>query len=951
MNRSLKHNIDKSDIQDLLGVELNNKDVQLRHFKKAQLVDYYPIKNFKYARNYDLLKSKKHSDISLDYNENENKLIFKVNNLISDYIRVENNAGDLFFKLKEDNEEKEININIEENKIGENTFEKYKIIDCYEDEKEHIKKEILIENINEYTKKDIKEDNFYELIENNKNYFKFKNNAENYIGLTEEGKKEIKNFEEQVNELKEKKKELEERPKKLDKTIDNIKKEINNLENKLKKEIEKDLPYNNEKRENINIKNILKIITFSIYQDYPKYEFMEDYKKQLICKYVYDYKKETYNIDEHIKDFDFDKKLIFGLDNYYDNMDHVQEGYICYIKILYNELKDSYYYFVDEPNLSEYEKELLDNIYKELRNVFDNTNPNDIIEKYDKLSKEQSKMEFLKNEVNWFEEKYFKSFTSKIVDKITGESSSFNQEEKVKMMYYIARRIIYSGELTCMMKDRYIEEINVNGYGKPIYINHQEYASKDDCVTNLAYSRNEVDERIRKLSKQMGVSITKRDPAAKGSLQDGSRIQAELGEGDITDSGGVFTIRKFQDVPFTPRDLIGYGSFSSEVLAYIWYSIDKANASILVSGGTASGKTTATNVLTFFFQPREKIITIEDTRELTIQEQNKIHKKTKKRLGETDNIEYEDLLVQALREKPVHIVVGEVRASGEAKKMTEAANTGHQVYSTFHADSVNEVVNRLSGPLNVGKGNITAIDLVLLMEQNKELGRRLMTGLNEFTDYDGGSDTIGTDRIASFNNKKEEFEFDKNKINSKILKDSINNKGTEEFFIEINNREGLLKYLCRSLIPRYEVNSTGDIDRNKKLRLKFNLEREIIKKYTSHSNKDSDKIEESKAKDNPIIDLLKTGKIYDIVDVDVSKIDDIINRDIKIPKGLYKTGDKFIKNDRKYTLINIDRGKSKSFNIKYNDGEEDFVGVEYLNDSEITETRNQEQIDKILRNY
>ncbi len=146
-------------------------------------------------------------------------------------------------------------------------------------------------------------------------------------------------------------------------------------------------------------------------------------------------------------------------------------------------------------------------------------------------------------------------------------------------------------------------------------------------------------------------------------------------------------------------------------MAYLWLAIEN-NKSLIFAGGTASGKTTSMNATSMFIPPRSKVLTIEDTRELTLYHDNWLSSVTRDRLDEGADITMYDLLRSALRHRPEYIAVGEVRGQ-EAMTLFQAMNTGHTTYSTMHANSIQTVINRLENePINVPRAMIQSLDIL-----------------------------------------------------------------------------------------------------------------------------------------------------------------------------------------------------------------------------------------------
>src|SRR2546429_337877 len=153
-----------------------------------------------------------------------------------------------------------------------------------------------------------------------------------------------------------------------------------------------------------------------------------------------------------------------------------------------------------------------------------------------------------------------------------------------------------------LMRDPWIEDISCNGMGIPIYIWHRKHES---IPTNVIFNTTEeLDKFILKLSYMTGRAISIAQPVLDATLPDGSRVQMTY-EKEVTRRGSTFTIRKFRERPLTCSDLIIYNTMSAEMAAWYWYIIEK-QASVIVVGGTASGKTTCINTLAMFIKPNAK---------------------------------------------------------------------------------------------------------------------------------------------------------------------------------------------------------------------------------------------------------------------------------------------------------------------------------------------------------
>jgi flagellar protein FlaI len=263
-----------------------------------------------------------------------------------------------------------------------------------------------------------------------------------------------------------------------------------------------------------------------------------------------------------------------------------------------------------------------------------------------------------------------------------------------KICYYIVRDALYLGKIEPLLHDHMIEEISCDGPNIPVYVWHRIYES---LPTNIYFNAVELDNFVLRLASLSGKHISLSLPILDASLPDGSRINITYGT-EITKKGSTFTIRRFRSDPITIVDLIKFGTITSELAAYLWYCIEKG-VTMLIAGGTASGKTTLLNAIVSLIPPNNKVVSIEDTAELNLLHENWIQSVSRQTfIGNTTNeITLFDLLRAALRQRPDIIIVGETRGR-EAYTLFQAMSTGHGGLSTIHADSIEGVINRLVSP-------------------------------------------------------------------------------------------------------------------------------------------------------------------------------------------------------------------------------------------------------------
>jgi flagellar protein FlaI len=258
------------------------------------------------------------------------------------------------------------------------------------------------------------------------------------------------------------------------------------------------------------------------------------------------------------------------------------------------------------------------------------------------------------------------------------------------------------------MNDPQLEDISCDGTGIPLFLYHRKYRN---IKTNITFESDILNSLAITLAQRSGKHISTGSPMLDATLPEGSRLQLTLGT-EVTTRGTSFTIRKFREDPYSPIELLDYGTFNVDSLVYFWLAIEN-NKSLLFIGGTASGKTTSLNAVSMFIPPVAKVVSIEDTREITLYHENWIASVTRPALMEGGTaINMFDLLRAAMRQRPEYIIVGEVRGQ-EAQTLFQAMNTGHTTFSTMHAGSVDAAIHRLeSEPLNVPRNMVQALNII-----------------------------------------------------------------------------------------------------------------------------------------------------------------------------------------------------------------------------------------------
>ena len=320
-----------------------------------------------------------------------------------------------------------------------------------------------------------------------------------------------------------------------------------------------------------------------------------------------------------------------------------------------------------------------------------------------------------------------------VVDKRSGRIAVGYETYKA-LEYNLVMEKVRLGVIEPFIRDPYIEDVSCDGLG-PIFVEHKIFGS---CESNIRFdSEDELNEFVRRLSERSGRPVTFRNPIVDASLPDGSRINIVYGS-EISMRGSNFTIRKFTDKPLSITQLIKFGTIDPMIAAYLWILLEY-NMSIWFCGEVASGKTTLLRAVCTFINPHYKIISIEDTPEIIVPHENWVREVTRES-EEAAAIDLFDLLKAALRQRPNYIIVGEIRGR-EASVAFQAMQTGTPVLSTFHAGSVEKLIQRLTGsPIEIPKTYMDVLNCVVIQSavrvpRTGTFERRVLS-VNEIVGYD-----------------------------------------------------------------------------------------------------------------------------------------------------------------------------------------------------------------------
>jgi flagellar protein FlaI len=392
------------------------------------------------------------------------------------------------------------------------------------------------------------------------------------------------------------------------------------------------------------------------------------------------------------------------------------------------------------------------------------------------------------------------------------------ERRKPVLLYYLQRELLGLGRSDAILRDPFIEDISCNGPRTPIYIYHRVFGS---VQSNVIYESDlELNRYVFKLAQVSGKHVSVYQPILDATLTDGSRINLTLGT-EVTRGGSTFSIRKFSYDPISPIDLLRFKSISPMQLAYLWHLIENKR-SVLLSGGTASGKTTLLNAMSMFIRPEDKIVSIEDTPEIHIDHENWIQSVARSGYGmaagggtasgiavltgaRPGSVSLFDLLVAALRQRPEYVLVGEVRGR-EAFTLFQAISVGHASMSTIHAGSIDELMHRVENePMNIPRELFQSLDVVAFMGQMMLNGRKVrrIKAITEILDIEKDTRNLLTNDSFTWDARTDSFNFSGRSFLLEAVA-KANGKDIDDVMKEIGRKEAYLKMMDRRNITFYK---------------------------------------------------------------------------------------------------------------------------------------------------
>ena len=386
---------------------------------------------------------------------------------------------------------------------------------------------------------------------------------------------------------------------------------------------------------------------------------------------------------------------------------------------------------------------------------------------------------------------------------------AFGKETEDLLVGVLLHKLFGLGEIELLDQDDWLEEIIINNSKSPVGVYHRKfgwlksnlYMPDEESIFNFA----------SQIGRRAGRQIATLTPILDARYESGDRVCATLSP--ISAHGNTITIRRFARNPWTVGNLVGDPGYSMtpEMAGMLWQAIHY-EMNIIIAGGTASGKTTALNALAAFIPTNQRIVTIEDTREimLPVYQWNWVPLLTRNAnaegLGEVSML---DLMVTALRMRPDRIVLGEMRRQSEAEVLFEAMHTGHSVISTLHADTAMQALRRLtSPPINLPASDLEAVHLLVIQYRDR---RRNIRRTLEIAELVGGATEADITTNTIYRWRPRNDSFDMVGEPNKYLKEINLHTGMtkDEIYQDIANRAIIIKWLIKNKMN--DIESVGRI--------------------------------------------------------------------------------------------------------------------------------------------
>jgi len=327
-----------------------------------------------------------------------------------------------------------------------------------------------------------------------------------------------------------------------------------------------------------------------------------------------------------------------------------------------------------------------------------------------------------------------------LTERVEARNLPLNRLERERLVEEILDNILGLGPLEPLLRDPEVSDIMING-PFTVFIERKGKLVKTNVTFN---DNNHLMQIIDRIVSAVGRRVDETTPMVDARMQDGSRFNAIIPP--LALDGATVSIRRFGTVPITAEDLVAFGTVPRPILEVLRGAV-RSKLNTVISGGTGSGKTTLLNVLSSFIPEGERIITIEDSAELQLQQSHVVRLETRPpNIEGRGEVTQRDLVKNCLRMRPDRIILGEIRG-GEAIDMLQAMNTGHEgSLATVHANSARDALARFETMVGIGMPNMAdkairetiarALDLIIQQARLPDGSRRILS-VTEITGMEG----------------------------------------------------------------------------------------------------------------------------------------------------------------------------------------------------------------------
>ncbi|MFH1106792.1 MAG: type II/IV secretion system ATPase subunit [Candidatus Micrarchaeota archaeon] len=396
-------------------------------------------------------------------------------------------------------------------------------------------------------------------------------------------------------------------------------------------------------------------------------------------------------------------------------------------------------------------------------------------------------------------------FAKKAREILKKEIPGANEEDQNFLVGRLLQEMLGLGDLELLLADAQLEEVIVNSAKEPVWVYHRKFGW---LKTNISVT---TEEQIQNFSdiigRKIGRQITTLNPLMDANLLSGNRVNCVLMP--VASKGNSIVVRKFRADPWTIVNLIDpqARTLTSEVAALLWLCV-QYEMNIIIGGGTGSGKTSFLNSILLFTPPNQRVVSIEDTRELALPDflhwtPMVTRQPNSEGKGEVSML---DLMVNSLRMRPDRIVLGETRRQREAEVLFEAMHTGHAVFSTFHAEDVFQLKNRFTHPpLNIPELLLSAVNLVVIQYRQRRSGFRRTFEIAELIEEE---DKVTINVLYRWNPQTDDLEKVGESVKLYQTLSLYTGMAPKEINAELAARRKVLDYLVK-----HGVSSVNDVGR------------------------------------------------------------------------------------------------------------------------------------------